>query len=120
MGSLLVLSAVVIHFIMPGMSRIDPNQMPGRNRIDSNQEIQCLDFSEVPQPPAEGDKPGMCAALQKPGILVALFKVLVSCSSTFEHPYHPLTLLWWEGGWVGGRVFPPMLALFLIREFYSP
>ena len=52
--------------------------------------------------------------------LVAFFKVLVSCSSTFEHPYHPLTLLWWEGGWVGGRVFPPMLALFLIREFYSP
>ena len=48
--------------------------------------------------------------------LVAFFKVLVSCSSTFEHPYHPLTLLWW----VGGRVFPPMLALFLIREFYSP
>ena len=52
--------------------------------------------------------------------LVAFFKVLVSCSSTFEHPYHPLTLLWWEGGWLGGRVFPPMLALFLIREFYSP
>ena len=26
--------------------------------------------------------------------LVAFFKVLVSCSSTFEHPYHPLTLLW--------------------------
>ena len=52
--------------------------------------------------------------------LVAFFKVLVSCFSTFEHPYHPLTLLWWEGGWVGGRVFPPMLALFLIREFYSP
>ena len=33
----------------------------------------CL--SEVPQPPSDGDKPGMCAALQKPGILVALFKV---------------------------------------------
>ena len=31
--------------------------------------------------------------------LVPFFKVLVSCSSTFEHPYHPLTLLWWEGGW---------------------
>ena len=48
--------------------------------------------------------------------LVAFFKVLVSCSSTFEHPYDPLALLWW----VCGRVFPPMLALFLIREFYSP
>jgi len=52
--------------------------------------------------------------------LVAFFKVLVSCSSTFEHPYHPLTLLWLLWWWVGGRVFPPMLALFLIREFYSP
>lgn len=52
--------------------------------------------------------------------LVAFFKVLVSCSSTFEHPYDPLALLWWVGGWVGGRVFPRMLALFLIREFYSP
>ena len=34
-----------------------------------------MGISEVPQPPADGDKPGMCAALQKPGILVALFKV---------------------------------------------
>ena len=40
--------------------------------------ILCLDIPEVPQPPADGDKPGMCAALQKPGILVALFKVLVA------------------------------------------
>jgi len=56
MGSLLVLSAIVIHFIMP----------------------------EVPQPPADGDKPGMCAALQKPGILVALFKVsTAACSVGF-------------------------------------
>jgi len=56
MGSLLTLSAIVIHFIMP----------------------------EVPQPPSDGDKPGMCAALQKPGILVALFKVsTAACSVGF-------------------------------------
>ena len=47
MGSLLVFSAIAIHFIMP----------------------------EVSQPPSDGDKPGMSAALKKPGILVALFKV---------------------------------------------
>ena len=63
MGSLLVLSAVVIHFIMPGLKAF---QTQGYLRFGS---------SEVPQPPADADKPGMFAALQKPGILVALFKV---------------------------------------------
>ena len=32
----------------------------------------------------------------------------------------PTTRWLYCGGRVGGRVFPPMLALFLIREFYSP
>jgi len=56
LGSLLVVSAFAIHFIMP----------------------------EVPQPPENADKPGMCSALQKPGILVALFKVsTAACSVGF-------------------------------------
>jgi len=56
MGSLLVFSAIAIHFIMP----------------------------EVSQPPSDGDKPGMSAALKKPGILVALFKVsTAACSVGF-------------------------------------
>ena len=46
-----------------------------KNILKSN-DMLCLDISEVPQPPGDGDKPGMCDALQKPGILVALFKVL--------------------------------------------
>ena len=79
MGSLLVISAVVIHFIMPGISRKIFNAESDQKQVN----ISCLDIPEVPQPPADGDKPGMCAALQKPGILVALFKVRVACVSTY-------------------------------------
>ena len=66
MGTLLVLSAFVIHFIMPGINR---------SRLIN---ISYFDVAEVPQPPGDGDKPGMCTALQKPGILVALFKVIAT------------------------------------------
>ena len=74
MGSLLVISAVVIHFIMPGIRKKIFFTESDQKQVN----ILCLDIPEVPQPPADGDKPGMCAALQKPGILVALFKVLVA------------------------------------------
>ena len=73
MGSLLVLSAVVIHFIMPGLKAF---QILGNLTFGS---------SEVPQPPADADKPGMFAALQKPGILVALFKVSILLTHQLFH-----------------------------------
>ena len=77
MGSLLVLSAVVIHFIMPGLKVF---QIQGYLRFGC---------SEVPQPPADADKPGMFAALQKPGILVALFKVSILTHQLFHLKVYP-------------------------------